>query len=144
MPYCTVKLGLNSQNWIKEDWRRVLWTINPLSAPIIMEKLVFGVINMSFMIQIAHKQPLKWPNVWACVSGLNLNHSVRTPSRINGEKDNAQIHKRKFVKELKDYLGIVTMEWPPQLSDLSSIESTEADLEEAVFSAWNTITFFTL
>ncbi|CAG8625962.1 6900_t:CDS:2 [Ambispora gerdemannii] len=33
------------------------------------------------------------------------------------------------------------MEWPPQSSDLSPIENTEADLEEAVFSAWISITF---
>jgi hypothetical protein len=118
--------------------------------------------------------------VWGCVSGLNLNHLIRAPSRMNGEKygniildvvypmvmvaeeaifqeDNAPIHKSKPVKELKDNLGIVTMEWPAQSPDLSPIENvwrdikcwihknrkpqTEADLEEAVFAAWNTITF---
>ncbi|CAG8658601.1 10950_t:CDS:2 [Ambispora gerdemannii] len=90
--------------------------------------------------------------VWGCVSGLNLSHLVPSPPRMNDEKygniisdviypmvmiaeeaifqeENAPIHKSKPVKELKDDLGINR---DPQ---------TEADLEEAVFSAWNTITF---
>ncbi|CAG8616734.1 3813_t:CDS:1, partial [Ambispora gerdemannii] len=73
------------------------------------------------------------------------------------QEDNAPIHKSKLVRGLKDNLGIVTMEWPSQSPDLSPIENvwreikcwihknrkpqTEADLEEAVFAAWNTITF---
>ncbi|CAG8527737.1 11333_t:CDS:2 [Ambispora leptoticha] len=102
--------------------------------------------------------------------GLNLNLLVRTPSRMNGEKygdiildtiypivmiakeaifqeDNAPIYKSKPVKELKDDLGIklnpIENAWREVKCWIHKNRKpqTEADLEEAVLSAWNTITF---
>ncbi|CAG8584489.1 6474_t:CDS:2 [Ambispora gerdemannii] len=81
--------------------------------------------------------------VWGCINGYNLNHLVRVPSCMNGEKygnlvldviypkvmvaeeaifqeDNAPIHKSKPVKKFKDNLGIVTVEWPSQSPDLEN------------------------
>ncbi|CAG8579696.1 10693_t:CDS:2 [Ambispora gerdemannii] len=47
------------KNWIKEDWRRVFGLMSPLLVLIHMERSVFGVMKMSFMFLIAHKQLLK-------------------------------------------------------------------------------------
>ncbi|CAG8445143.1 6240_t:CDS:2, partial [Ambispora gerdemannii] len=107
-----------------------------------------------------------WKKCFHPFQSCNL---VRTSSRMNGEKygniildviypmvvvaeeaifqeDNAPICKSKPVRELKDNLGIVTMEWQIQSPDLKMCgeikcwiyknrkRQTEADLEEAVFS----------
>ena len=116
--------------------------------------------------------------VWGCVSGHGLNHLVRCSSHINGQEygdllldivypmvatsetaifqeDNAPIHKCKVASQLKQELGIETMEWPPQSPDLSPIENiwrevkrwiqqnrkprTEMELWKAVEEAWEAV-----
>jgi transposase len=71
------------------------------------------------------------------------------------QEDNAPIHKCKVASQLKQELGIETMEWPLQSPDLSPIENilremkrwihqnrkprTEMELWKAVEEAWEAI-----
>ncbi|CAG8554235.1 3999_t:CDS:2 [Ambispora gerdemannii] len=100
----------------KNDWRRVLWTDKSSISTIHMEKFEFGIIMMSFIIQSAHKQPLKWSKLYYGLGMYVIYPMVMVAEEAIFQEDNALIHKRKSNRK-------------PQ---------TEADLEEAVFAAWNT------